>query len=658
MKKIQNSYKLIFSFIIPLFLFVLLLSYGNVAASSLPTVSIKATDSSIAEGSDAVFRVVRTGDTTNTLDVTVTCTQEGMFASDAALSISSVTIKSEKLFKKFSVNTIDDNIGEDPGSITCAVQESSLYDIDSENNSVGIAITNEEDHMPIVSIEGKQDLVFEGSSVTFKVVRTGEGDDIANALDVVVSCTQEGSLVSENTDLATNNITIKGEKSYRKLVFSTSDDEVGNSGERSITCVVQDNSRYYDTNFSSKKDKIIVWDDDLPTISMKAKDASVVEGSDAIFKVVRTGEGDDIANALDVVVSCTQEGTFASDTALSVSNVTIKSEKSFAKVTVPTTDNSTDEMNGSITCAVQESSSSLYHVGFGVKSRDMIYVKDNDLPDSFSSSIPVVSISVRENELFGVEFFEGDPIVIDINVESSDEDVFTDGLLFSMQCEQQGNERFLSSHYSERFLLENVSTQHGHFVFQTDDDNVVEEGGGGTISCTLLESSEERGDSSFALSSTVERVEMYVRDNDRKQGVYLRPEVKETPLRELSTNGQRRYVITEGQDAVFKITRYNRFPESLSVDVACTEEGDYTSDSQEVASFSVIIPAREYETTFSLTTDDDDADELNGSVACSIVSSANYVLQSATYSPSPIYIDDNDEVVEEGEDNDGETAEE
>ena len=109
----------------------------------------------------------------------------------------------------------------------------------------------------------------------------------------------------------------------------------------------------------------------VPRVTIARQNASVTEGQDVQFALTASSAP---AAALTVKVNVTETGSFLTSTA--PSQVTIAGGSTTAQLTLPTTDDSVDEANGSIAATVQSGTG--YTVGSpGSATTD---VQDNDLP--------------------------------------------------------------------------------------------------------------------------------------------------------------------------------------------------------------------------------------------------------------------------------------
>ena len=133
-------------------------------------------------------------------------------------------------------------------------------------------------------------------------------------------------------------------------------------------------------------DDVSVTNEDDLTVTITAGTSPVTEGTDATFTVTASAMP---SSALTVNVSVTDSGSFISGSA--PTTVTINPGSTSATLTVATDDDSTDEVNGTITAEVTTGSG--YAVG--TPSRAMVTVTDNDAPPT-SITLTVDTSSLSE----------------------------------------------------------------------------------------------------------------------------------------------------------------------------------------------------------------------------------------------------------------------
>ncbi len=205
--------------------------------------------------------------------------------------------------------------------------------------------------LPSISIAAVSSSVTEGAAATFTLTATPAP---AANLTVTVTVTETGTFIS---GAAPTTVTIPSSGSVT-LTVSTTDDAT-DEANGTITATVTAGSGY--TVGSPPTASVTVEDDDAapvtpdPAITIAAVSPSVTEGAAATFTLTATPAP---AANLTVTVTVTETGTFISGAA--PTTVTIPSSGSVT-LTVPTTDDATDEANGMITATVTAGSG--YTVG-------------------------------------------------------------------------------------------------------------------------------------------------------------------------------------------------------------------------------------------------------------------------------------------------------
>jgi Domain of unknown function (DUF4347)/FG-GAP-like repeat/Calx-beta domain len=161
-------------------------SYAEVtiADNDIPTVSIAAQDANAAEaGNDpGVFRILRTGDTTSTLQVyfNVNGTVNGNDYTPG-IYVPSVVIAAGESFADITINPVDDLLVEGPETVDLTLTSNAKYILGTSINAVVTIADN--DVLPTVSIL-TQNNTAEGSNTpgVFRITRIG--GDTASALTV------------------------------------------------------------------------------------------------------------------------------------------------------------------------------------------------------------------------------------------------------------------------------------------------------------------------------------------------------------------------------------------------------------------------------------------------------------------------------------------
>ncbi len=333
-----------------------------------PEVSVTA-GSGITEGGDATFTVTASPAPASNLDVSVTVSQSGDYG--AATGKRTVTIPTTGSVT-LTVGTTDDTTDETDGSVTATVNAGSGYTVSSSQGAATVAVAdNDAAPTPEVSVTAGSGIT-EGGDATFTV--TASPAPTAN-LDVSVTVSQSGDY---GATTGRRTVTIPTTGSVTLTVGTTDDDADETDG--SVTATVNAGSGYTVSSTQGAATVGVADNDDAPTpvVSVTAG-SGVTEGGDATFTVTASPAP---ASNLAVSVTVSQSGDYGATTGQRT--VTIPTTGSVT-LTIGTTDDTTDETDGSVTATVNAGS------GYTVSSTQgaaTVAVSDND-----DAPTPVVSVT-------------------------------------------------------------------------------------------------------------------------------------------------------------------------------------------------------------------------------------------------------------------------
>ena len=219
--------------------------------------------------------------------------------------------------------------------------------------------------------------VTEGADATFTVTATPTP---TTALIVNLTVSQSGNF-GATTGAVIVTIPTSGSATYTISTTNDSSDEP----DGSVTATLSTGTGYTVSGTSNAATLVVSDDDDplpaMPTISMSAG-SSITEGGNASFTVTASPNP---TSALTVNVTISQSGSIGATTGSRV--ITIPTSGSFT-FTVSTTNDSTDEPDGSVTATL--STGTGYTVSQSAGSASVV-VSDNDDPQPVN--LPTVSIS-------------------------------------------------------------------------------------------------------------------------------------------------------------------------------------------------------------------------------------------------------------------------
>ena len=330
-----------------------------------------------------------------------------------------------------------------------------------------------------------------------------------------------------------------------------------------------------------------------PEVSVTAG-SGVTEGGDAVFTV--TASPAPAAN-LDVSVTVSQSGDYGATTGQRT--VTIPTSGS-ATLTVGTTDDTTDETDGSVTATVNAGS------GYTVSSSQgaaTVAVSDND-----DAPTPVVSITG------GSGVTEGGDAVFTVTASPAP----TANLDVSVTVSQSGD---YGATTGKRTVTVPTTGSVALTVGTTDD---AADETDGSVTATV------NAGGGYTVSSTQGVATVAVADND------------DAPTPVVSVSGGSG--VTEGGDAVFTVTASPAPAADLDVSVTVSQSGDYGAATGQR---TVTVPTTG-SATLTVSTTDDDADETDGSVTATVNADSGYTV-SSSQGAATVAVSDNDDAAPEAE---------
>ena len=323
-----------------------------------PEVSIAA-GAGVVEGSDATFTLTATPAPTQSISVNVSPLQSGDFG--VASAVKNVTITTSGT-ATVTFSTTGDSIDEPDGSVTASIVSGTGYTSSTTNGSATVAIADND--VPELSIASNGD-VTEGTAASFTI---NASPTPHTALSVDVGVSASGSFgVTAGTQTIT--VPTSGSKTFTVSTSGDSTDEP----DGSVTATLNTGTGYTVLSSASSATATISDDDVPPTpdpeVSITAGSA-ITEGSDATFTISVSPTQ---SATLDVSVTVSQTGAYAST---GQQTVTIPTSGSYT-LTVSTTNDSTDEPDGSVVATIDSGT------GYTVSSSNgqgTVAVSDDDDP--------------------------------------------------------------------------------------------------------------------------------------------------------------------------------------------------------------------------------------------------------------------------------------
>ena len=528
-------------------------------AASTPVVSVTG-GGGVTEGGSAQFTVTASPAPASNLDVSVTVSQSGDYG--ATTGQRTVTIPTSGS-ATVTITTTDDDVDETDGSVTATVNAGSGYTVSSSQGAATVGVADNDD--PVVEEQTGY---------------TVDPDVIAKVRELA-SQTQHG--------------TAHVNRWNRVLLAFGEHDGAGVTGGPMTASEAQDMA---DRHSSPVWDEVVAELTALeaasaqtpppptPEVSVSAG-SGVTEGGDATFTVTASPAP---ASNLDVSVTVSQSGDYGAATGQRT--VTIPTAGSVT-LTVGTTDDSTDETDGSVTATVNAGS------GYTVSSSQgaaTVGVSDND-----AAPTPVVSITA------GSGVTEGGDASFTVTASPAP----ASNLDVSVTVSQSGD---YGATTGQRTVTVPTSGSVTLTVGTTDDSADETDG---SVTATV------NAGSGYTVSSTQGAATVGVSDNDAAP----------TPVVSITAGSG----VTEGGDASFTVTASPAPASNLDVSVTVSQSGDYGATTGQR---TVTVPTSG-SVTLTVGTTDDSADETDGSVTATVNAGSGYTV-SSSQGAATVGVADND----------------
>ncbi len=307
-----------------------------------PVVSIQA-DGDIVEGGTAQFTVKANPKPTGNLPVSVMVGASGDYGATAGSRTVTVSTSGTT---SFSVATADDDVDEPDGSLTVTLMEGKEYKMSPSDKTATVSIRDNDFPKPVVSITADGDIT-EGDDVVFTIkasaVPPGAPSD---DLSVEVTIETSGDYVAFT---GSKTVTVSPGGSVTLTIATTDDDNDEVDGSVTATLIAGDD---YQVDASQSEARVNVLDNDLPkpVVSITAGQ-DITEGEDAVF-TISASEAHPDAPSGDLSVNVAIESIGDYD-AFTGPKTVVVSPGSSVTLTIATTDDLLDDLEGSITATLK-----------------------------------------------------------------------------------------------------------------------------------------------------------------------------------------------------------------------------------------------------------------------------------------------------------------
>ena len=522
---------------------------GTTAQTAVPEVSVTA-GADVTEGSDATFTLTAAPAPAAPLTVAVDITQTGDHA--ATTGTHTVTIGTSGSYT-LNVATTDDDTDEADGTVTATVNDGAGYTV-STADTASVAVADNDPPpgcVPDKTLELARDYYelnrhrAPGYGKNWRRVLIAFGDITDTQLEAFTAAEARQS----ETRWA-------GWRPFREA----------------LECIEQ-----------AQQDPAPPVE---PEITITASN-DVTEGSDATFTITAAPAP---AAGLTITVEITQTGDYATT---GTQTVTIPTSGTYTLV-VATTDDSTDEPDGSVTATIDDGA------GYSVSSTNgaaTVNVADDDDPPP--PATPEISITA------GADVTEGSDATFSVTAAPAPAAELT----VNVSVSQNGDHGATTGTQTVTIPTSGAYT----LTVATTDDSTDE--ADGTITATI-----DTG-TGYTISTTDSDATVAVTDDDV-------PEVSITAGTD----------ITEGTDATFTVTASPTPHAALDVTVTVSQSGDHGA----TTGSRTITISTSGSATFTVATSDDSTDEPDGSVTATIDDGTGYSV-SASDGAATVAVADNDD---------------
>jgi subtilisin family serine protease len=305
---------------------------------ALPVVTILATDPSAAETltgttpNPGQFTLSRSGATTSALTVNLTVSGMATNGADYTTIPATATFAAGSATAVVNVSVTDDTLVEGPESVIVQVAPGSTYSVGTASLAVVTIVDNDTAQPPVITISATDAIAAEPADPgQFTLSRTGA---TTSALTVNLAVSGTATSGTDYTALPAT-ATFAAGSATALVNLSVINDTVAEAPETVSLTVVPYTVGVYSVGTASTA-TVTILDDDLPTISVAASDASAGETANpGAFTLTRTGATD---SALTVNLAMGGTATNGTDYTTIPATVTFAAGSATAKVTLSPVD--------------------------------------------------------------------------------------------------------------------------------------------------------------------------------------------------------------------------------------------------------------------------------------------------------------------------------
>ena len=394
-------------------------------------------------------------------------------------------------------------------------------------------------------------------------------------------------------------ITIPAGSSRAELLIPIEDDHRSNPDQYSINVYIIQKP-HYDYAYFERIEKIRVFDDDPPIISIEYAHQEIIEGEPAKYWLYANTA---LREPMNINVRITESGNFVLGEKIDTLTIgTNFADEPYADLStapeyilIPTEDDDVFEPNGRIFFEVLPGEG---YIVEELREENWVYVEDNDNP----TGMEIVAITS--------EVIEGDEASFELYTQTSSPEERRVNLSVN---NISGN--FLATN-PPSFVIIRPNYRYVDFSIPTIDDEVFEIDG--AVEVTL-----EAGDG-YLVNESQKQAYVVVRDNDEPVGLSIVPLISS---------------VTEGEDVEFQISSFSNQQQDLSVAVEISQVGDFLAGIAETR--SAIIPSGSDVGLLNVSTINDEIDEQSGYIVATLAADQGENTISS-YNRAVVLVEDDD----------------
>ena len=519
------------------------------------------------------------------------------------------------------VLTFEAGATDSTGSVTVTAEEDTE---DTENKQVTVSgtvsvgatvvrppedvtLTITDDDLPAVTIAAETGSVTEGANAVFELTRAGV---ITKALAVTVQVTQSGAFLKAPADYTEAVQAVFNAGSETTTLTAATQGDATDEANGSITATVTTDSDAAYRLGADSSAEVTVEDDDLPKVALVLSPPTIAEQDDTA-----TNERDESVSvvtatvplaagtAFTVTVSATPAGgyTLSGNRVLTFeANAT----ESTGAVTVTAENNDVDAADKQVTVsgAVSEPDAAVAHAPDDVT----LTITDDDLP---TVTLVLAPAAIAEN---------GTVSRVTATVPRAADTAFTVTVSAAAVSPAKAGDFTLSADPVLTFEA-NATVSTGAVTVTAENDDVDAADKQVTVSGAV---------SNAAVANAPDDVTLTITDDDL-------PAV--TIAAETGS-------VTEGDNAVFTLTRIGVITEVLTVAVDVTQSGAFLKTSEGYTKpTSAVFPAESDTAELTVATEGDNTDEANGSITATVTAAASDpAYRLGTKSSAEVTVEDDD----------------